>query len=98
MTWAQDIRTLRDGYLHRGHESLVFYGATELYLDLSAHRPPPRPRALPDLFYQQSNPNNLIIVEKFLAFIVAPDLPLRRMLGDALHAALRTVPACRHHG
>jgi hypothetical protein len=98
MPWAQDIRTLRDGYVHRGHEFLVFYGDTELYLDPSAHRPPPRARVLPDLFYEPSNPNNLIIVEKFLAFIVAPVLALRRVLGDTLHVALQALPGWRHHG
>src|SRR5262245_1909104 len=98
MPWAQDIRTLRDGYVHRGHESLVFYGDTELYIDLSAHRPPPRPRVLPDLFYEPSNPNNLIVVEKFLVFIVAPVLALQRMLGDWLYATLQALPGWRHPG
>jgi hypothetical protein len=96
--WAQDIRTLRDGYVHDGHESLVFYGETELYLDPSAHRPPPRARVLPDLFYEPGNPHNLIIVEKFLAFIVAPVLALRRRIGDTLHVALQALPGWRHYG
>jgi len=98
MPWAQDIRTLRDGYVHRGHESLVFYGDTELYIDPSAHRPPPRQRVLPDFFYEPSNPNNLIIVEKFLVFIVAPVLAVRRMLGDCFHSTLQTLPRWRHLG
>jgi hypothetical protein len=74
MHWAQDIRTLRDGCVHHGHESFVFYGETELYLDPSAHRPPPRQRVLPDRFYESSDPNNLIIV--------APALALRRILSQ----------------
>jgi hypothetical protein len=98
MPWAQDIRTLRDGYVHRGHESLVFYGDTELYLDPSAHRSPPKARVLPDLFYDPSNPNNLIIIEKFLVFIVAPVLALRRMLGDTLQVALQPLPGWRRLG
>jgi hypothetical protein len=98
MPWAQDIRTLRDGYVHHGHESLVFYGDTELYLDPAAHRRLPRPRVLPDLFYEPSNPNNLIVVEKFLVFMVAPVLAIRRMLGDFLHASLQALPGWRHHG
>jgi hypothetical protein len=98
MHWAQDIRTLRDGYVHRGHESLVFYGDTELYLDPSAHRPPPRQRVLPDLFYEPSNPNNLLLVEKFLAFVVAPTLAVRRAIGDCLHATVQALPGWRHQG
>jgi hypothetical protein len=96
--WAQDIRALRDGYVHRGHKSLVFYGDTELYLDPSAHRRPPRLRVLPDHFYAPSNPNNLIVVEKFLVFIIAPIFAVRRKLGDCLHAMLQALPGWRHHG
>ena len=53
---------------------------------------------LPDLFYEPSNPNNLIIVEKFLAFIIVPVLALRQMLGDTLHTGLQARPGWRHFG
>lgn len=96
--WAQDIRTLRDGYVHHGHESFVFFGDTELYFDASAHLHSVTPRALPDAFYAPDNPNNLIIVEKFLVFVVAPALACRRLVGNSLHAILETVPGWRHMG
>ena len=96
--WAQDIRSLRDGYVHHGHESLVFYGDTELYLDPLAHRPPPRARIMPDRFYEPTNPNNLIVVEKFLAYIVAPVLAVRRQIGNSLHALLEELAGWKHYG
>jgi hypothetical protein len=98
--WAQDIRRLRDRYVHYGHESFIFYGDTELYLDPSAHRKPPRPRVLPDLFYEPSDPNtnNLIVLEKFLVFIVAPILAVRRKLGDCIYEKLGTLAGWRNLG
>lgn len=96
--WGQDIRRLRDGYVHHGHTSFIFRGETELYIDPFFHRMGPKKRVLPDCFYLADNPNNLILVEKFLAFIIAPVLAIRRTIGDTLIPIVEALPGWRNPG
>jgi hypothetical protein len=92
--WALDIRKLRDGYIHHGHESLVFYGAKEYCIDLHfqrrlASRFPPR--ELPNVFYEPENPNNLIVVDTVLVYLIGPAIAIRSVLGSCLLAELKAM-------
>jgi hypothetical protein len=97
--WVLDIRELRDGYVHRAHQSLVFPGEADLCIDPWAHLPRPRARSMPDVFYVGGNANNIVLVEKFLVFIIAPVLVLRNALAsglvELLVGARRRSPAAR---
>ena len=97
--WALDIRWLRDGYTHKGHESLIFYGDDELYLDPNSHRTPPRQKELPSLFYESGNAANILSIEKYLIFIIAPVLAIEHTIGEKLQSILNSeVQGWKHIG
>jgi hypothetical protein len=85
--WGQTIREIRDGYIHHGSDSLVFFvdGSVCIYLDLNIGMVPrPTRRGFPDLFYPKGNRNPLILLKKLLVYLVAPLLALDQAIGDYL--------------
>lgn len=79
--WLQTVRALRDGYMHHGQESSVFLGDGELYFVPRLRWGRVAERSMPDVFYVQDNPNNLVYLERFLVYLVAPVFALRNALG-----------------
>ena len=100
--WGLDVRKLRDGYIHHGHRVYrVSYGDKEYCIDLHFHRrlvSYPPPRAMPDLFYDASNPNNIIVVDVLLVYLIGPAIAIRNVVGACLYAELKAMrPHWRFH-
>lgn len=78
--WVQAVRRLRDNYTHHGHQNMIFPDPNEVLF--SPHmRAIGSDRTLPDALYSETNPNNLLRYEAFIAFVVAPVFFLDGLLG-----------------
>lgn len=84
--WGLKVRQLRDNYIHNGHEGLMFLSEKQgIFFDLNHRGADGGRRVLPDFLYVKDHSrDDLIYLEKFLVYVIAPVFALSLVLGDYL--------------